>query len=117
MRRRSIADVAEPIEFLMSETQVQEHEPEQQRKTKRQPHERERAARQLNVTFPEPEWTDAVRDLAERWNVRPADVMVVAFAYLMRAIEDGEVRRPQGEQRFYHRAGECFELPWGPGEG
>ena len=122
MVKRDAMQVLEEEDLLMGQVGrllgdgPREDEPEQEstRKTKITPHERGRKARQMSVTFPEPEWKDAVQEMAERWRVRPADVMVFAFSYMMDAIEAGELRRPAGEQKYYHRSGEALELPWKP---
>jgi len=78
----------------------------------RTPHERGRAERTISVSFPGAEWADAVRELARRWRVRPADVMVAAFAHMMADLEAGRFERPEGEVEFWHRAGEGLALEW-----
>lgn len=90
-------------------------EAEPKRRSKRRPHEAERKYRMISVTFPSPGWKDAVGDLAQRWGVRTSDVMTYAFAYLMRAVEDGEVGQPGLWQvDFQDRAGDVLDLPWEP---
>lgn len=85
------------------------------RKTKRTPHEANRAARQLAVVFPTPAWKDAVLDLAAEWNVRTSDFLTWCVSYTMRALADGNVRTPSiGGAMYHQRAGECMELPWEP---
>jgi len=81
----------------------------------RTPHERGRSARRLGVTFPTAAWADEVRALAQRWRVRPADVLVLAVSRLMADLEDGEVVVPLAIE-FQTRAGAGFDLPWEPGE-
>lgn len=103
------------VETLLDDSPAALQDEESVRKTKRRPHEQNRAHRQMSVTFPSAEWGIQVRRLAERWDLRPADVMVYAVSFMMSAIEAGELRRPGGEkQRFYHRSGEALELPWEP---
>lgn len=112
MPRRRIAE-GEPIEFLVR----REEEPplRRQRSQRATPHERGRVARRMSVTFPDAGWTETVRDLAQRWQVRPADVLVLAVARLMADLAGGEeVEGPVGTVGFQDRAGEVFSLPWEP---
>ena len=66
----------------------------------------------MSVTFPAPEWRDAVRELADRWGCRPGDVMVYALA---RLIAEG-APRPQGSVEGWQRGGEGLALPRVPGD-
>jgi hypothetical protein len=92
-----------------------EPEPEPEPERKATPHEKKRKARQMSLTFPSPEWKQAIKEQADKWNMRPSDLLVYCVSYTMQAIEDGEVRRPDGRVgRFYHRAGEALDLPWEP---
>lgn len=111
MSRRRIAEQVEPIEFLMRREKPET--PSVIAVQKQTPHERERSSRKMTVTLPSPEWRDAIETEAERWGVRPCDVIVLAFSRLMASFEEGR-SRPQNEAKFYHRAGEMFSLPWEP---
>lgn len=88
--------------------------PESSRQSKPRPHERDRTGRKMTVTFPDPAWLDAIQAEAERWGVRPSDVMVYAISVMMDAFEQGQAR-PSGEAQPYQRAGEGLDLPWEPG--
>lgn len=91
--------------------QAEELKPER----KPPPHEIERKARQMSVTFPTPEWKRAIAEQADKWDMRPSDLLVYCVSYTMQAIETGRVKRPKGRVgRFYHRAGEAFDLRWEP---
>jgi len=92
---------------------------EPKRKTPVYPHERKRRARQMSVTFPGPEWGDAIRDQAAAWGMRPSDFVTWAVSQAMAAIESGDVERPQGRPEQHGiplRAGGTYDLPWEPGE-
>lgn len=93
-------------------------EKEKERKTPRRPSEEQRAQRRLSITFPTPEWKEALLEQADVWGVRASDFATFCIAYTMAAIESGELRRAprSGPTRFYHRAGEPLELPWSPGD-
>jgi hypothetical protein len=101
-------------QFPAQETEEQERT----RKTKRKPHEVKRASRQLSVTFPMPDWKDAVLYQADRWGVRTSDFLTFCVAFTMQAIDSGELRRPpvRGPIRYHHRTGEALDLPWSPEE-
>jgi len=79
------------------------------------PHERERTGRRVAVSFPDEAWVGALQEQAERWGMRVSDLVVFCVAHTMAGIEAGEVRKPAGETRFYHRAGEGLDLGWEPG--
>jgi len=108
-------EAVEPTDDFLSRgyrgRQKSEPEPEPKKKT---PHARTRGERRLGATFPSAAWVDAVRDLAEQWNVRPADVLVMAVSRLMADLDAGEVEGPTRPAGFQDRAGEMFSLPWGP---
>jgi len=84
------------------------------RKTTRTPHEKGRAGRSVNVSFPSGAWVEAVKELAVRWGCRPADVQVLAVSMLMDVVHRGGMQRPEGEVAFWMRAGGEWELPWEP---
>jgi len=114
MGRRSIV-AEEPISFLAVRPAVSEPGEPSGDVRKRTPHEQGRKARSMTLTFPTDEWPEAVRGLAARWGVRPGDVLVLAVARLMVAVEDGEVEGPDRPAGFHDRAGDVFDLPWEPG--
>lgn len=95
-------------------TRRQRIEEESKRKTKATPHERERRGRKVSLTFPSAAWRDAVEAEAERCRIRVSDFLTWCVSYAMRALEDGEARRPVAEVRYWHRAGEALDLPWEP---
>lgn len=117
MSRRRIAEQVEPIEFLVSrEEPAGRRRAEEGQPRKRTPHERGRVARRMSVTFPDAAWPEIVRKLAQRWQVRPADVLVLAVARLMADLAAGEeIEGPVGTVGFQERAGVVFSLPWEPG--
>jgi len=110
MARREVA--VEPIEFLVSRPVRQEAEATAARKGT--PHERNRAGRRMTVTFPDRVWREELSRLASKWGMNPSDVVTWCVSQAMAAIAAGEVAPPDGERRFYHRAGEMLELPWEP---
>jgi hypothetical protein len=92
-----------------------EPEPEKPkgRTTPVRPHELDRRNRQMNITWPDADWIDAVQAEADRWGCRPCDVLVYAFAQMMDRFQTGQPR-PRGQAKFHHRAGEMLDLPWEP---
>ena len=86
------------------------------RETRLRPHETGRKARQMNVTFPSAAWTEALRQMAEHWGLRPADLLVWCVSYAIRQILDSQVEPPSGAGRKqHHTACEWMKnLPWEP---
>ncbi len=85
------------------------------RETRLRPHETNRRARQLNITFPTAAWPEALREMAERWGLRPADLVVWCVSIAITAIRQGEVDPPSGEgRRQHHTACEWMDLLWEP---
>lgn len=105
-------------EDLLGEVPVQKEEkpePEPEPERKPTPHELRRKARQMSVTFPTPEWKQAIAKQVERWHMRPSDFLIYCVSYTMRAIKDGQAKKPAGDvDPFRHRAGEMLDLPWKP---
>jgi len=92
-----------------------EPEPEPEPADSRTPHERNRINRQMSFTLPSVEWKRVIKDQADDWDMRPSDFLLYCVSYTMANIKDGVVGPPDGEiGRFYHRAGEAFDLPWTP---
>jgi len=77
------------------------------------PHEKGRAGRKVTITLPGDEWKAALDELADRWELRACDLWVFAVAHLMASVADG-LDRPEGEAKFWQRAGEGLDLPWWP---
>ena len=105
------------MEFITQAQQTQattQAKPE--RETRLRPHETERRDRQMNVTFRSPAWPEALRDMAERWGLRPADLVTWCVAQAISQVQAGEVAAPSGEERRqHHRAcGWMDNLPWEP---
>ena len=89
--------------------------PEGEKTRKRTPHQEGLKARRVTIALPSAAWRAAIEAEAERWGVRVCDVLVFAFAQMMSEFEGGGLRRPgRNGTRFYHRAGEGLDLPWGP---
>lgn len=84
------------------------------KRKKQSPHVRDRRARMMSVTFPDPEWCDAIRELAERWDVRPGDIVVYAVSRFFDDLRNEEVEGPIARAGFQDRAGDVFDLPWEP---
>lgn len=85
------------------------------RVTPLRPHETHRKPRAMNITFPTAAWPKALRDLADKWGLRPADLVTWCVSYAIRQVLDGEVDPPDGEgRRQHHTACEWMDLPWRP---
>ena len=96
-----------------TETEAQAAKPS--RETILRPHETRRKPRQMNVTFPTSAWPEALREMAERWGLRPADLVTWCISIAITAIEQGEVDPPSGEgRRQHHTACEWLDLLWEP---
>ena len=90
-------------------------EQESTRETKLRPHERDRAARFMGITFPEAEWKDYIKRKAAELDMRPSDLVVYCLSYAFEALESGDLPRPDASGvRVHHRAGEGLDLPWRP---
>lgn len=89
---------------------------EPERVTKLRPHETKRGPRVLNITFPTAAWPAALREMAARWGLRPADLVTWCVSLAITAIEQGEVEAPSGEgRRQHHTACEWMgDLLWEP---
>jgi hypothetical protein len=78
------------------------------------PHARGLTGRRLLVTFPAPEWVEAVKAKAEAWGCRASDLMVRALSVYMDLVERGEADPPEKVPDQRMRAGEADDLPWEP---
>jgi len=106
--------IGSQVDMLLGDVPTRKAREEDNAKRKRTPHERDRAQRQMSITFPGPEWGDAIREQAAAWNMRPSDFVIWAISQAMAAIEAGKLTRPDGEQEVYHRSGGMLHLPWEP---
>jgi len=122
MTKRSIKSQARPTTIQVldqppEDEQDQQQQKKSERKTQLYSHEIKRRPRQMSVTFPAPEWGDAVRGQAKSWGMRPSDFVTYCVAYTMAAIERAVAHRPEGEHSHNLiplRAGGTFDLPWEP---
>jgi len=102
------------VEELLRARPVAVATPETEKTRKRTPHEEGLKARRVTIALPSAAWRAAIEAEAARWGVRVCDVLVYAFARMMREFEDGAQRPAHNGTQFYHRAGEGLDLPWGP---
>jgi hypothetical protein len=78
------------------------------------PHARGLTVRRLLVTFPSPEWVEAVKAKAESWGCRTSDLMVRALSVYLDMVERGEADPPAEVLDQRTRTGEGQDLPWEP---
>jgi len=106
--------IGSQVEMLLDAVPTRKVEDQPKPRKKGPPSEDDRVHRRMTITFPYPEWRDAVNVQAKEWALKASDFLTFCVAYTMAAIEAGDVTRPRGEREFYHRAGEMLELPWDP---
>lgn len=106
--------IGSQVEMLLNDRPTKKPQEPGKSQRKRTPHARDRARRQMSITFPDPEWRDAIRNQAAAWDIRPSDLIIWAISQAMAMIEAGTVERPDGEQEIYHRSGAMLDLPWEP---
>jgi len=106
--------IGSQVDMLLGDVPTRKSQEPKKSQAKRTPHERERAQRRMSITLPDPEWRDAIWERAKAWGLNGSDFVTFCVSYTMAAIEAGNVERPDGERRFYHRTCRMLVLPWEP---
>jgi len=104
--------IGSQVDMLLGDVPTEKAQEEEKRMGP--PSERERVHRRMTITFPYPEWRQAIDAQAKDWKLNVSDFLTFCVAYTMAGIESGKVTRPRGQRKFHHRAGQMLELPWDP---
>lgn len=118
-RERKRVDMDEAMEVILGERRERPPTPtlprgrERERGRKATPHEQGRHGRRMTVTLPDAEWAEAIREIAQKFGLRPSDFLVWCISLAMYGIEmEGE--KPEGTVDERSGVAEGVRLPWEP---